>query len=1260
MRKRSFARFVYFLAFLIILAALCGTARAAQSPLLVTSSIDEGQLVSEPRGVHPLARSEFDRGAAPDALPMERMLLVLKRSAEQQEALDKFLQELQQPWSPNYHKWLTPDQFGEQFGASDADIQVITTWLEGHGFQVERASRGRTIIEFSGNAGQVRQAFHTEIHKFVVAGREHWANADSPKIPAALALAVAGVSTLHDFVAAPQSSVSEAHVPVAPQFTTSSGNSYLSPGDYATIYNAKPLYPAITGTGVTIAVVGRSNINIQDVISFRSVMGLPANPPKIILNGANPGDLGGGEEIEALLDTSWAGAIATGATVDFVVSASTNTTDGVTLSEIYIINNNLGGVMTESFGSCEASFTSAQEASISSLAQQAAAQGITYLVSSGDSGSAGCDDPNTETTATQTISVNGLASTPYNIAVGGSQFNENGAPSVYWNSSNASNRSSARSYIPEDVWNANCTGALCGTGSILASGGGASTFFTKPSWQTGVAGIPNDGVRDVPDVSLSAAGHDPYLLCVSGSCSASPASFEAVYGTSASAPSFASIVALIDQKTGARQGQLAPRLYSVAAAQNLAACNGSNTSALPAANCVFNDVTIGTNAVPGEPHYNSGNETYSATAGFDLASGLGSVNVANLVNNWSVTVAVPAAALSPNSLIFATQTIGTASASQSVTLSNTGAAVLSIASIAVSGTNAGDFTVSNNCGSALAAGSSCNIAVIFKPGAAGTRSASLIVTDNSGNVAGSTQSTTLAGTGAAPAGNASASYAGADAATLGTWTGKYGADGQLIANDLTNVPSYASVTFTNASTWTWTTVTSDPRALQSASGSSARISSTYYAYAPFTIDVNLTDGNTHKISLYLCDWDFYGRAETISIVDASSGTVLDSRAFSSFSGGVYEAWNIKGHVEIEVTYTAGINGIVNAIFFDAAGSTTTASASASYVGADAATQGTWTGKYGTNGQLIANDLTNVPSYASVNFTGASTWTWTTATTDPRALQSASGSSARISSAYYAYSPFTIDVNLTDGNTHKISLYLCDWDSQGRAETISIVDAASGTVLDSRAFSSFSDGIYEAWNIKGHVQIEVTYTAGINGIVNAIFFDAAGSTTAGSASASYAGADAATQGGWTGKYGADGQLIANDLTNAPSYATVNFTGASTWTWTTVSSDPRALQSASGSSARISSTYYAYAPFTIDVNLTDGNIHKISLYLCDWDLYGRAETISIVDASSGTVLDSRAFSSFTSGVYEAWNIKGHVQIEVTYTAGINGIVNAIFFN
>jgi hypothetical protein len=372
------------------------------------------------------------------------------------------------------------------------------------------------------------------------------------------------------------------------------------------------------------------------------LLGNQAGSPQVIVNGPDPGDLGGGEETEAVLDTTWAGAITHGAVL-LVVSESTASTDGVDLSELYIIDNNLAGIMSESFGDCEANFTSTQAAGIASLAQQAATQGITYVVAAGDSGSAGCDNPHTETQASHPPSVNMLASTPYTVAVGGTMFNENGHDSTYWSSTNDPNSlSSALSYIPEDVWNESCTS--CSKPGIWAGGGGASTFFKKPSWQTGVPGIPADTARHLPDVSFTAAGHDPYLLCLRGSCipnAQNQISFVGVSGTSAAAPAFAGILSLVGQKVGARLGQPNYVLYRLAAAENLSQCDASSTTSLPPSTCVFNDITVGNNSVPGEPGYGTSSASYQSGKGYDQASGLGSVNVNALINQWQTVTFNP-------------------------------------------------------------------------------------------------------------------------------------------------------------------------------------------------------------------------------------------------------------------------------------------------------------------------------------------------------------------------------------------------------------------------------------------------------------------------------------------------------------------------------------------------------------------------------------------------------------------------------------------
>jgi hypothetical protein len=639
-------------------------AQTTPAPLIV-QPVDESQLTVLHGNTHPLARPQFDLGTAPATLPMQRMLLVLKRSPEQESALRKLLDDQQDKASPSYHKWLTPEQFGKQFGPTDSDIQTITAWLQSHGFQVG-TTKGRTVLEFSGSASQVREAFHTTIHKYIVNGEQHWANSSDPSIPTALTPAVAGVLTLHNFLKKPQLHLSE--YPAAFKivrrgdrrnvtFPAQPAIYALGPQDFATIYNS-PAFSnlSLAGQGVTVGVVARSNLyNVNgpanDVNDFRAAFGLPFTNTNIFLNGPDPGDLGGGEEAEVTLDSTWSGAVALGASVAVVVSATTNTTDGIDLSEVYIVENNFADVMTESFGSCELLATDAQLAGTYALAEQAAAQGITYFVSTGDDGAEGCDDPSMPP-ATHPISVNLLASTPFNIAVGGTMFNENGQDSKYWGTGPPL-QETAISYIPEDVWNQSSptAGLWAGSGGASAGNieaGGTTPGVAKPSWQSGVEGIPNDGVRDLPDVALTAASHDPYLLCLEGSCAQNYIYF--VSGTSAATPSFAGIMALVDgqianpnSSQGARQGQANYVFYKLAAsgASNLSQCNASNTTLLPASTCIFNDVTLGNNAVPGEVNYGLTSADYEAGVGFDLASGLGSVNVTNLVNQWNSITFTP-------------------------------------------------------------------------------------------------------------------------------------------------------------------------------------------------------------------------------------------------------------------------------------------------------------------------------------------------------------------------------------------------------------------------------------------------------------------------------------------------------------------------------------------------------------------------------------------------------------------------------------------
>ncbi|MDR3675249.1 MAG: protease pro-enzyme activation domain-containing protein, partial [Acidobacteriota bacterium] len=441
----------------------------AQTPTVrarVIERVDMQKLAALRGNVHPLARPEFDQGVAPDDLPMQRMLLVLQRAPEQETSLRQLLDNQQVKSSPLFHQWITPEQFGQQFGPADSDVQAVTDWLASQGFQVAKVAAGRTVIEFSGTAGLVRQVLGTEIHRFALKGENHWANTSDPQIPAALAPVVAGFASLNNFPRKPLNhslgtfTRSKATGEVQPLYTYLYGGYYLGlgPTDFATIYNVLPLWNSDTdGTGQTIAVVGETNINLQDVTAFRQLFSLPANPPNIILNGPDPG-ITAEDETEADLDVQWSGAVAKGATIDFVVSESTETTPGIDLSALYIVDNNLAPVMSISYGGCEAQLGAGGNAFHSTLWEQAAAQGITVLIASGDSGSAGCDyagEPSN--VALQGLAVSGMASTPFNVAVGGTDFHITANNfTTYWSLQNNSANSSAKSYIPETTWNDSC------------------------------------------------------------------------------------------------------------------------------------------------------------------------------------------------------------------------------------------------------------------------------------------------------------------------------------------------------------------------------------------------------------------------------------------------------------------------------------------------------------------------------------------------------------------------------------------------------------------------------------------------------------------------------------------------------------------------------------------------------------------------------------------------------------------------------------
>jgi uncharacterized protein (TIGR03437 family) len=761
----------------------------------ITQAIDGTELFPLKGNTHPLAQAANDQGAAPPDLPMERMLLLLRRSPEQEAALKQLLEEQQDPASVNYHHWLTPEQFGEQFGPALEDTDRITGWLKSQGFRVDNVANGRNVVEFSGTAAQVERALHTQIHSYFVDGEQHWANAQDPQIPAALSPVVAGIVSLHNFPTKAMHHRAGAFrktpgdgawepAGLAPEYTLMvSGmiEGLVGPYDFATIYNLLPLWNAgLDGTGQRIAVAGRSNIALQDVRNFRSVFGLPARDPIVTLNGPDPGTADVDDEFENVSDVEWAGAIAKGAAINLVVSKSTTASDGSALSAQYAVNNNLAPVLNVSYGKCELLMTTATSQFYNSLWQQAAAQGITVVVASGDGGSAGCDQ--NSSAALFGLQVNGLASTPYNVAVGGTDFSDlsSQTSSSYWNSTNTPGTlESAKSYVPEMAWNDSCASppvvsffgpdagvftaeALCNNSSymkqvplltVAGGGGGASSLYSKPSWQSGVGGIPSDGHRDLPDVSLFAGvglWWHYYVVCQAdndGPCNPSnPGGLVATGGggTSFGAPAFAGIMALVNQKMGSRQGLPNPTLYQLAAAEygssnspnsyNLQACNASTSQASGNA-CVFYDVTAGTIDVPcvnGLLNCYASNPSdlygllstsstslvpaYAAGTGYDLATGLGSVNVANLVNQWTSTP-LPAAVLSIGKTHTGNFAQGQTSATYTVRVSNGASAGPTSGVVTVTENPPTGLTVVSMAGSGWScSGGTCTRSDVLSPG----------------------------------------------------------------------------------------------------------------------------------------------------------------------------------------------------------------------------------------------------------------------------------------------------------------------------------------------------------------------------------------------------------------------------------------------------------------------------------------------------------------------------------------------------------------
>jgi subtilase family serine protease len=693
--------------------ALISQNTGRRSAALIHDKIDENQLVSLAGNTRPEANADNDLGPVGDGLSLDHMMLQLKRSPEQEKAAAGFVDDLHDRKSANFHKWISATEFGKNFGLAESDIRTITGWLESHGFVVNTVYPSGMVIDFSGSAGQVARAFHTSLHNLDVDGVRHIANMSDPQIPAALAPAVAGVISLHDF---------RPHRMVRPRSAytyTSQGTTTWAvvPADLATIYDFNPLFnKGITGVGQTIVVMEDTDLyTSEDWNTFRSTFGLshysagslttshPA-PPGGVNNCYDPGV--NSDDSEAIIDTEWASAAAPGAAIVVGACGDTVTTFGGFIAMANLVNgSNPPTIMSISYSECESENGASSNASIVSLYQQAVAEGVSVFISAGDQGAAGCDTGTSAAPATNAlhgVAVNAFASTVYNVAAGGTDFSPglDNTGDKYWSNNNSGTYGSALSYIPEIPWNGSCASGLMATYFGFATGygkdgfcnsstaaqfafvevsagsGGPSSCATgapetfgssngsckgtpKPSWQTGLSGIPNDGVRDLPDVSMFASNGvwgSYYVYCFSDPdnggtpCKGDPSNWAGAGGTSFASPILAGIQALVNQNAGGAQGNPNPVYYALAAGANASSIFHSITRGDIDVNCggkvdcFGSDILTGwgregrgiTAGAPGGLSLSSTTFTpaYAAGPSWNFATGIGSVDVNNLVTNW--------------------------------------------------------------------------------------------------------------------------------------------------------------------------------------------------------------------------------------------------------------------------------------------------------------------------------------------------------------------------------------------------------------------------------------------------------------------------------------------------------------------------------------------------------------------------------------------------------------------------------------------------
>lgn len=600
------------LAMLLLVSACAAT---AQTALSATSRLagdwKSSASVALETSATPLYRAGSDLGAAPASRQLARMILLLSSSTAQQQALDRKLADLARSSSSS---WLTPSQFADSYANSASDVAALVSWLESSGFTVAPLPAGRGWIEFSGSAAQVEQVFGVEVHQISTASVVRPALSGAISVPSALAPLIEGLVSLDGVLSSPaltpSQSVESSVAELAAAATAGSAEA-LTPKLAGRFLHLTALHAAgVKGSGQRIAIVARGNVLAADVAAFRAAFSLPTSALKVLPAGELPAL--GDDRAAATLMASWAGAAAPDAQILLVPAASTAATDGVDLALASVVDKALASIVVVGYSSCEASLSAAHQAFYRALYRQAAAEGISIIVATGDSGPSACSTAGSTELVGTGYAVNALASTAWNTAVGASALSTKATALSAWSPASESQ-------------------------PAYAGGGGRSSLYALPSWQKSVqsssaalqslSSTTAQKMRLLPDLALPAAGdanlNAGLAFCLADSSSASSTSdctLRRAGGSAAAASLVAGIGALLNGQYGA-QGNLSPRLY-----------------ALESVSGIYDDVVEGSAQLWCSSLASgcgaSGRIGFAASAGYDLATGLGSVNAQALVSAW--------------------------------------------------------------------------------------------------------------------------------------------------------------------------------------------------------------------------------------------------------------------------------------------------------------------------------------------------------------------------------------------------------------------------------------------------------------------------------------------------------------------------------------------------------------------------------------------------------------------------------------------------